>query len=270
MSLNATMKRSCGVFFAFTAWFAFLSGCQVRGHESAELVLRGSIAESSEVVELDPVFLARQKTVEQRYFGFEDEGEADFSEATEEHADIDLAAAATGLSQRGLERENEVSNNSYNRSQAALFGGVALDWPLDGKITSPFGIRKGRLHAGLDIKGGKGEPVYAAADGQVLFAKKRKAYGNVAVLGHDNDHQTLYAHLNAFGLREGQFVKKGQLVGYVGRTGRATGFHLHFETRVDGGVPQNPMKFLPEVVGKAIRVGMVSPNQFRTQGKWSN
>lgn len=218
------------------ATVALAVGCKARSQESAELVLRGSIAETSEVVQLDPVFLARQRQVESRFFGFaaeEDSSRISFgNEGKDDPEDVDVAIAPSALA-----------------PLAGTFGGLSLRWPVLGNITSPFGMRRGRLHAGIDIKGNKGDPIYAAADGQVLTSKTRNAYGRVVIVGHENDHQTLYAHMTAFAVREGQFVRAGELVGYVGRTGRATGYHLHFETRVNGGVPQNPLRFLPEVRG---------------------
>jgi murein DD-endopeptidase MepM/ murein hydrolase activator NlpD len=214
-----------------------LAGCQIRRQESAELILSGSVSESSEVVELDPVFLARQRLVESRFFGFgENASEKSLPKAPSANAESeDLAESDVDLA---------VTSNSVAEIPGS-FRGLALQWPVQGNITSPFGMRHGRLHAGIDIKGNKGDPVYSAADGQVLFSKVRKAYGKAVIVGHSHDNQTLYGHLNQFAVREGQYVKRGDLVGYVGRTGRATGFHLHFETRVNGGIPQNPMKFLP-------------------------
>lgn len=222
-------------------------GCRARSSESAELVLRGSIAESSETVQLDPVFLARQRQVESRFFGFDDTTSPESHEALK-HEDDDVDVA--------IEPHSIVP-------PAASFGGLSLQWPLDGHITSPYGMRRGRLHAGVDIKGHKGDPIYAAADGQVLTAKRRNAYGKVVIVGHENDHQTLYAHMTAFAVREGQYVRAGELVGYVGATGRATGNHLHFETRVNGGVPQDPMRFLPGVRGsKPNRVSLKEAEEF--------
>ena len=216
-------------------------GCQVRRQESAELILTGTVSESSQVVELDPVFLARQRLVESRFFGFSDPAPGASASVKGEQAETEGPELA----------EEDVDLPLNSQSIADLpgsFRGVALQWPVQGSITSPFGMRHGRLHAGIDIKGSKGDPVYAAADGQVLVSKARKAYGKAVVVGHSHDNQTLYAHLNQFAVREGQYVKRGDLVGYVGRTGRATGFHLHFETRVNGGTPQNPLKFLPKAV----------------------
>jgi murein DD-endopeptidase MepM/ murein hydrolase activator NlpD len=121
-----------------------------------------------------------------------------------------------------------------------------LIWPVIGGISSPFGMRRGRLHAGIDIRANRGTPILASQSGQVLISARRRAYGKVVVVGHDHDVQTLYAHLIKMIVRSGQYVEQGDVIGYVGRTGRATGYHLHFETRVAGGVPQDPMRSLPE------------------------
>jgi|GEM_PF-617832 len=222
-------------------------GCKARSTESAELVLRGSIAESFEVVELDPVFLAHQKQVESRFFGFGEDAQGSSASVAggadevmkEDDVDIDIAIAPSSII-----------------PAPGSFDGISLRWPIPGHVTSPFGMRRGRLHAGLDIKGNKGEPIYAAASGQVVTSKRHRQYGNVVIVGHENDHQTLYAHMTTFAVREGQYVRAGELLGRVGRTGRATGFHLHFETRVNGGVPQDPMRFLPSIKGSGLKVGL--------------
>jgi len=120
-------------------------------------------------------------------------------------------------------------------------------------------MRRGRLHAGVDIKGLKGDPIIAAADGQILLAKRKRAYGVVAIVGHEHDTQTLYAHMLRLAVREGQFVRAGEILGYVGRSGRATGYHLHFETRVSGGIPQDPMRFLPNA--RAAKVGFLDAGE---------
>jgi murein DD-endopeptidase MepM/ murein hydrolase activator NlpD len=225
-------------------------GC-IAKRESSELFLRGSIAESSEVVQLDPVFLSRQRLVESRFFGFDDQASAekasgrDGSDNAVEESDETDVDVAIDMPAQGLGNGNVLKT---------IFP-VDLSWPLDGHITSPFGMRHGRLHAGVDIKGLKGDPIVAAADGQVLLSKRKRAYGVVAIVGHDHDTQTLYAHMLRLAVREGQFVRAGELLGYVGRTGRATGYHLHFETRVSGGVPQDPLRFLPS--GRPTKVGFV-------------
>lgn len=256
--VRSDFVRSAFMRSAMVLPLTFSAGCLVRG-ESPELVLKGSVAESSEVVKLDPVFLSRQRQIEARFFGFDTVGSGTVQASGRAlPSRAGMASSAVTFSEEGNEAisEDEVDvsvgpENSAAQARALASSpdtfGFALRWPVLGHITSPFGMRHGRLHAGLDIKGGKGEPIYAAADGQVLTAKRKNAYGIVAVIGHDNDHQTLYGHMLRLAVREGEYVKSGEVIGYVGRTGRATGFHLHFETRVAGGIPQDPMRFLPDV-----------------------
>jgi murein DD-endopeptidase MepM/ murein hydrolase activator NlpD len=220
--------------------------CRSRSGETTELVLKGAVQESQEVVQLDPLFVARQKRAEQAFFGFDD---------SQEPAEFEESASAEASENSNLIPDPSVSVEAPS-SELAAFGG-ALMWPLPGKITSPFGIRNGRLHAGLDLKGQKGDPIYAAAEGQVLLARRKNAYGNVVVLGHEQDSQTLYGHMLKIGVREGQLIKKGAILGYVGRTGRATGFHLHFETRIQGGIPKDPLRFLPHRFAQTKQIGMV-------------
>ena len=236
-----------------------LTGCIVRG-ESTELVLKGSVAESSEVVQLDPVFLSRQKEVESRFFGFDSVSQPEARpgiSSADDDSESDVAATESDVD---VPVRPEMMAPYTANSGANAFSSLNIRWPLKGHITSPFGIRHGRLHAGVDIKGAKGEPIYSAADGQILTAKRKNAYGIVAVVGHDNDHQTLYGHMMKLAVREGQFVRAGQLIGYVGKTGRATGYHLHFETRVAGGIPQDPLRFLPDVK-RHIKVSLLDKSR---------
>ena len=122
--------------------------------------------------------------------------------------------------------------------------GMGLIWPLRGPVTSPFGSRWGRLHAGIDISGGTGTPIRAAKAGIVIFAGTMSGYGNVVIINHGGGFSTLYAHQSRLGTNDGASVGQGQVIGFVGSTGHSTGPHLHFETRV-GGSPQNPMRYLP-------------------------
>jgi murein DD-endopeptidase MepM/ murein hydrolase activator NlpD len=122
--------------------------------------------------------------------------------------------------------------------------GSGLIWPLRGPVTSPFGMRWGRLHAGIDIGAGSGTPIRSAKAGQVIFAGTMSGYGNAIIVDHGGGLSTLYAHQSRLGANDGQSVSQGQVIGYVGSTGRSTGPHLHFETRMNGS-PQNPRRFLP-------------------------
>jgi murein DD-endopeptidase MepM/ murein hydrolase activator NlpD len=111
-------------------------------------------------------------------------------------------------------------------------------WPLKGVIGSHFGNRldpftgDADVHLGVDIVAGKGTPVKATADGIVLFAQRKADYGNLVVLEHPNGFTTRYGHLSGFQVRQGQTVRKNDVIGYVGMTGRATAPHLHYEVRL--------------------------------------
>jgi murein DD-endopeptidase MepM/ murein hydrolase activator NlpD len=96
------------------------------------------------------------------------------------------------------------------------------------------------MHTGIDIKAAHGESVGASMDGVVTYAGVRGAYGNLVVVDHGDGVSTWYAHLSAVAVSAGQAVTAGQLLGFVGSTGRSTGPHLHFEARANG-YPFNPM-----------------------------
>ncbi|PKM82131.1 MAG: hypothetical protein CVU89_05650 [Firmicutes bacterium HGW-Firmicutes-14] len=126
---------------------------------------------------------------------------------------------------------------------ASRGGGGKIGWPISGKITSSYGRRWGRMHTGLDIDGYKGQPIGAAADGKVTSTGWEGAYGNMVTIKHDNGLVTRYAHLSKISVSSGDKVERGDLIGYVGSTGRSTGSHLHFEV-LSGGKFQNPMNYL--------------------------
>ncbi len=123
--------------------------------------------------------------------------------------------------------------------------------PLDGDIelSSGFGVRSDpftgspALHTGLDLHGDQGDPVRASADGTVTAAGWSGGYGRVVDIDHGNGVSTRYAHLSAIEVRVGQSVKAGQLIGKIGSSGRSTGPHLHYETRIRGEAV-DPHKFL--------------------------
>lgn len=115
--------------------------------------------------------------------------------------------------------------------------------PTRGRLTSPFGMRWGRRHEGIDIAAPIGTSIIAADGGLVTFAGRRGAYGNLVIVNHENGFQTYYAHCHRFHVKVGDRVHKGQIIATVGNTGRSTGPHLHFEVRKNG-VPVNPMSFV--------------------------
>ncbi|MBK6882280.1 MAG: peptidoglycan DD-metalloendopeptidase family protein [Flavobacteriales bacterium] len=103
--------------------------------------------------------------------------------------------------------------------------------PCDGKQTSPYGMRHGRMHYGLDLDLETGDPVMAAFDGMVRISKYNKSFGNVVVIRHYNGLETLYAHLSKRKVEPGDVIMAGDTLGLGGNTGRSYGSHLHFEVR---------------------------------------
>ena len=117
-----------------------------------------------------------------------------------------------------------------------------LIWPCAGPITSGYGMRWGRLHAGIDIGAGYGTPIHAAASGNVIFAGWMGGYGNFVIIDHGGGMATAYAHQSSIAVGGGS-VSQGQVIGYVGSTGPSTGPHLHFEVRINGS-PVDPLGYL--------------------------
>ncbi len=124
---------------------------------------------------------------------------------------------------------------------AAPSGGFA--WPASGTVTSEFGNRWGRLHAGIDIAGGTGTAIAAARGGTVVDIKSGGGYGNLVIISHGDGFSTYYAHLSSVAVSVGQSVSTGSYLGGMGCTGSCTGTHLHFEIR-SGGSPVNPRNYL--------------------------
>ncbi len=122
-------------------------------------------------------------------------------------------------------------------------------WPVEGFISSPFGYRsssfsgRGEFHKGIDIRGRPGTPITAPARGTVTFAGSDGAYGLSVELQHSRAVVTKYAHMQRFVVREGQVLKRGDIIGFVGSTGRSTGPHLHYEVKLNG-VHVNPMRYI--------------------------
>lgn len=138
-------------------------------------------------------------------------------------------------------------------------------WPVVGRITSSFGEREdpfngeGSFHTGIDIATSYGDAVRATADGVVVKASFANGYGREVMIDHGNGIQTLYGHLSGFAVTEGQQVKRGQVIGYVGTSGRSTGPHLHYEVRVRD-TPVNPHKYLRETMNQLAASGGDTPS----------
>ncbi|MGA2217272.1 MAG: M23 family metallopeptidase [Terracidiphilus sp.] len=141
-------------------------------------------------------------------------------------------------------------------------------WPVEGRLGSSFGEREdpfngeGKFHTGVDIEAPYGTPVRAAADGEATGQEMGAGYGRQVVLDHGHDVLTVYGHLSSVAVFAGQHVIRGQVIGYVGMSGHATGPHLHYEVRVHN-VPVNPHKYLrttyEQVAGDEASNGTAAP-----------
>jgi murein DD-endopeptidase MepM/ murein hydrolase activator NlpD len=137
----------------------------------------------------------------------------------------------------------------------ALAGATPSIWPTYGWLTGRFGRRSDpftgepAFHQGLDISTEKGQPVYATANGVVDSASYSGEYGNLITLKHDFGLSTRYGHLSRFNVKPGQQIKRGDVLGYVGSTGRSTGAHLHYEILANGRLI-NPLNLLIQPSGR--------------------
>jgi murein DD-endopeptidase MepM/ murein hydrolase activator NlpD len=144
-------------------------------------------------------------------------------------------------------RLRNVQTDVENRN--ALAAATPSIWPAHGWLTSTMGSRRDPIngardfHPGLDISADHGSPVYATADGTIAQAAREGAYGNLVVIDHGYGLETRYGHLSAYRVQPGAQVKRGDVVGLVGSTGRSTGSHLHYEVRVNGRL-LNPLQLL--------------------------
>jgi len=122
-------------------------------------------------------------------------------------------------------------------------------WPLQGPIMSSFGERtdpfngEGTFHRGVDISGGYGQAIIAPADGVIIEAEVHNGYGKTIVINHGNGYNTLFGHMSGFAVAVGQHVQRGDVIGYVGLSGRSTGPHVHYEVHIND-VAVNPHKYM--------------------------
>jgi murein DD-endopeptidase MepM/ murein hydrolase activator NlpD len=151
--------------------------------------------------------------------------------------------------QRALLRTN-LARTDANRLSNELIT-VPVRKPVTGEIdeTSPFGVRvdpfvhEAAMHTGIDFRGDLGEPIHATAAGKVSIAAWTGGYGKMVEIDHGNGLATRYGHLSEIDVSVGDQIRIGQVIGKLGSTGRSTGPHVHYETRIDG-EPVNPQKFL--------------------------
>jgi murein DD-endopeptidase MepM/ murein hydrolase activator NlpD len=210
--------------------------------------------------------VAKQKQTadDARAAAADEKAKADDLAAQQQHAQ-EAASAAEQAQNAALdaavsqhdqaETELQAESDRVAQLARAAGGGPALGdgtfiWPVSGPITSPFGYRTDPVtggqeyHSGLDIGASCGTPIKAAGTGVIISAGFNSGgYGNMTLINHGNGLSTLYGHQSSIIVTAGQSVTQGQLIGYVGSTGKSTGCHLHFEVRVNGN-PVDPSGYL--------------------------
>jgi murein DD-endopeptidase MepM/ murein hydrolase activator NlpD len=166
-------------------------------------------------------------------------------------ADVRASERQEAAEAQALERVSAALGAQIHAAQAASSysppssapSASGFIWPVNGPVVSPFGMRWGRMHTGIDIGVPYGTPIHAAASGQVIYAGWMDGYGNLVFIDHGRGISTGYAHQSSIAVSNGQSVTQGQVIGYVGCTGHCFGPHLHFEVRVNGS-PVDPLGYL--------------------------
>lgn len=164
------------------------------------------------------------------------DGVGNFKTAGDTYSEYQQLPPAGGVSWRAARRTDPV------------YSEVNFDWPVDrARLTQGFQVGK-KVHFGVDLAGSKGTPILAAERGIVVYTGSGfRGYGKLVVIEHGTEWATLYSHLSKISVKEGQTVQQGQVIGGMGRTGRASGVHLHFEIRKNR-QPVNPLALLPQDV----------------------
>lgn len=156
-----------------------------------------------------------------------------------------LGASEYSVAENGS-GQSPPTGQARRRAQAAarLQTSLQFAWPVHGRLSSRFGMRRGKPHEGIDVAAKRGTPIYAAEAGRVIHSGRLGSYGQVVIVKHAGAYRTVYAHASKLYVHKGEFVERGQKLAAVGTTGRATGPHVHFEIRRDE-FAKNPLAYLP-------------------------
>ncbi len=182
------------------------------------------------------------------------------TELDEEKAAAEKLLKEIEADQKALEEEQKKIDEKMTVAKAQLdaliaaetkkdvgssYVGGGFKWPAPGygHITSPYGMRWGKLHKGIDIGSPMGAKIVASNQGKITTSAYNSSYGNYVIINHGGGYMTVYAHLSKRLVSVGQYVAKGQTIGLCGSTGHSTGPHLHFEIRVNG-TAVNPKKYV--------------------------
>lgn len=225
---------------------------QVQEDEQAVMEQRQSQADAQ--AELEDAY-SKSETAEQDMEALKAEYESDrdakIAEDKQVESEIQAFYAELAKKQAAAEAAAKAAQQSSSSSSSTQTvvntGSLSFRWPLPGysMITSGYGARWGSTHTGIDISGGGvyGASIVAAESGTVVLAGSHWSYGNYVIVDHGGGYTTLYAHMSSLACSTGDYVSKGQTIGYVGSTGNSTGPHLHFEVRVNGAT-QNPSGYV--------------------------
>lgn len=164
-----------------------------------------------------------------------------------------VSATLKDTNEKAIQQEASFKEiSAFLDRQRSILAATPSIWPVKGWITSGFGKRASPLsgepgyHYGVDIANEVGSPIRVTADGIVTYAGWESGYGRVVVVEHGYGYSTRYGHNSRIEVKVGQAVKRGDVVGYMGSTGRSTGSHCHYEVRIHG-VPVDPEKYLPNL-----------------------
>lgn len=167
-----------------------------------------------------------------------------------------LPTVAETLDEYNFLRSANLSRSARRANPLFQSNMLPCIWPVEGHLMSHFGRRAdpfsggGDFHTGVDISVPTGTPVHAAADGVVHTTEWAGAYGRLVILDHGGDVQTYYAHMSRFDVVPGQWIRRGEIVGRSGATGRVTGAHVHYEVR-RGGTAVNPHSYMRATLAQA-------------------
>jgi murein DD-endopeptidase MepM/ murein hydrolase activator NlpD len=186
----------------------------------------------------------------------ETDTDAEFQQSLDEFSYLERNVTAVAMSSNGMRR--------LPGPQLVSLAIAPSLWPVIGQITGHFGERldpfsgEGAFHAGLDIASHYGDAVRATADGVVAETGRRAGYGRLIVIDHGFGVTTWYGHLSAFNTQAGAYVKRGDIIGFEGQSGRSTGPHLHYEVRIYN-TPVNPWRYLRNVSPEATVADATRP-----------
>jgi hypothetical protein len=185
-----------------------------------------------------------------------EEDSARFSQLLQEKNDQLMGKVNANLkldNQQAAQQEASFKEISvFLGKQSSILAATPSIWPIKGWITSGFGKRASPLtgepgrHMGVDIANEVNTPIRATADGIVTYAGWESGYGRLVAIEHGYGYSTRYGHCARIDVKVGDEVTRGQIIGYVGSTGRSTGSHVHYEVRIHG-MPVDPEKYLPKV-----------------------